>query len=203
MPPPMKFYFRAQDISLQLPGMDVSGKLVLTWKRGPRRTTTQPFPIKEKLNNVDGTLSRSAATSQDLALICTMFKNSKTGAFESKVSLSRAMLVSCVFDPQVCRACYAKDGPTSEQLWMAVASPLMCFSFMPIDRQCFLQSATFSLAEEAEDGSMRKLGSEAVDLSSFATPDISSSPVELSLCEGKIILKFSLSSHWLKHSESP
>lgn len=83
---PMKFYFRAQDISLQLPGMDVSGKLVLTWKRGPRRTTTQPFPIKEKLNNVDGTLSRSAATSQDLALICTMFKNSKTGTFESKVS---------------------------------------------------------------------------------------------------------------------
>ena len=29
---PMKFYFRAQDISITLPGLDVQGKLVLVWK---------------------------------------------------------------------------------------------------------------------------------------------------------------------------
>ena len=28
----MKFYFRAQDISITLPGLDVQGKLVLVWK---------------------------------------------------------------------------------------------------------------------------------------------------------------------------
>ena len=40
---PMKFYFRAQDISVSLPGADIAGKLVLVWKRGPRRTVTEPF----------------------------------------------------------------------------------------------------------------------------------------------------------------
>ena len=82
----MKFYFRAQDINVSLPGLDVDGKLILVWKRGPRRTQTEPFEVKEKLSTVDGSLSRTASTSQDLALICTMFKNPKTGAFESKMS---------------------------------------------------------------------------------------------------------------------
>jgi len=81
---PMKFYFRAQDIVVTLPGAEVEGKLVLIWKRGPRRTQTEPFEVKEKLSSVDGSLSRSATTNQDLALICTMFKNAKTGGFEPK-----------------------------------------------------------------------------------------------------------------------
>ena len=33
---------------------------------------------------MDGSLRRTAATLQDLAIICTMFKNAKTGGFESK-----------------------------------------------------------------------------------------------------------------------
>lgn len=144
---PMKFYFRAQDICVLLPGMDVAGKLVLTWKRGPRRTTTEPFAVKEKLNNIDGTLVRKAATSQDLALICTMFKNSKSGVFESK-------------------------------------------------------SAAFTLKEEIEGGEERKLGSVTIDLSSYATPEVSADAVELSFCEGKILLKLTLSSHWLKHMKA-
>ena len=81
----MKFYFRAQNIQVSLPGVDIAGKLVLVWKRGPRRTVTEPFPVKETLSNVDGSLSRTAATAQDLALICTMFKT-RTGAFESKTA---------------------------------------------------------------------------------------------------------------------
>ena len=80
----MKFYFRAQDISIQLPGHDASGKLVVVWKRGPRRTETAPIEVKEQLSSVDGSLRRTAATLQDLAIICTMFKNAKTGGFESK-----------------------------------------------------------------------------------------------------------------------
>ena len=79
----MKFYFRASDIHVSLPEVDIAGKLLLVWKRGPRRTTTEPFEIKEKLSNVDGTISRTATTTQDLALICTMFKR-REGAFESK-----------------------------------------------------------------------------------------------------------------------
>eukprot|EP00966_Prymnesium_polylepis_P304944 7045569-Prymnesium_polylepis.1 len=150
---PMKFYFRAQEISVVLPGLDVTGKLVLTWKRGPRRTTTEPFPVKEKLNQVDGSLVRSATTSQDLALICTMFKNSKSGAFESKRV-----------------------------------------------RPAHAQSAAFTLKEELDGGEERKLGSVTIDLSSYATPEVSSDAVELSFCEGKVLLKFQLSSHWLKHS---
>ena len=71
---PMKFYFRAQDISIQLPGHDTSSKLIVVWKRGPRRTETGPIEVKETLNHVDGSLTRSATTLQDLALICTMFK---------------------------------------------------------------------------------------------------------------------------------
>ena len=141
---PMKFYFRAQEIAVMLPGMDITGKLVLTWKRGPRRTTTEPFAVKEKLDNINGSLVRSASTMQDLALICTMFKNSKSGAFEPK-------------------------------------------------------SAAFTLKEEMEGGSERKLGSVTIDLSSYATPEVSSDAVELSFCDGKIILKMKLSSHWLKH----
>lgn len=142
---PMKFYFRAQEITLLLPGMDVTGKLILTWKRGPRRTETEPFAVKETLNNVDGSLVRSASTSQDLALICTMFKNSKTGGFESK-------------------------------------------------------SAVFVLTEEVEgEERPRKLGTTSIDLSSYATPDLSSEPVELSFLDGKIMLKLQLTSHWLKH----
>ena len=58
---PMKFYFRATDISVNLPDVDISGKLVLVWKRGPRRTTTEPFAIKETLSSIDGSLSRTAS----------------------------------------------------------------------------------------------------------------------------------------------
>ena len=82
---PMRFYFRAQGISVQLPGADLAGKLVLVWKRGSRRTTTEPFEVIESLNAIDGTLSRTASTHQDLAMICTMFRKSR-GAFESKSS---------------------------------------------------------------------------------------------------------------------
>ena len=74
---PMKFYFRATDIFVTMPEVDIAGKLVLVWKRGPRRTTTEPFVVKETLSSVDGSLSRTASTSQDLALICTMFKNAR------------------------------------------------------------------------------------------------------------------------------
>ena len=70
----MKFYFRAQDINIKLPGYDTTGKLVVVWKRGPRRTETGPIEIKEQLSNVDGSLTRTAATLQDLALICTMYR---------------------------------------------------------------------------------------------------------------------------------
>ena len=63
---PMKFYFRAQDINIQLPGHDTSGKLVVVWKRGPRRTETAPIEVKEQLSSVDGSLRRTATTLQDL-----------------------------------------------------------------------------------------------------------------------------------------
>jgi hypothetical protein len=139
----MKFYFRATDISVSMPTVDIAGKLVLVWKRGPRRTTTEPFPVKESLSSVDGSLSRTASTSQELALICTMFKNSRTGTFEPK-------------------------------------------------------SASFSLREESAEGQERKLGTASVDLSSYATPEKSSDAVELSLMDGKVRLKLTLTSHWLK-----
>ena len=42
----MKFYFRAQEILLDMPGLDVQGQVVLVWKRGPRRTMTEPFSIQ-------------------------------------------------------------------------------------------------------------------------------------------------------------
>ncbi len=126
-----------------MPEVDIAGKLVLVWKRGPRRTTTEPFPVKEVLSSIDGSLSRTATTSQDLALICTMFKNARTGTFESK-------------------------------------------------------SASFSLREESVDGQERKLGTASIDLSSYATPNQSSDAVELSFMEGKVRLKLSLASHWLK-----
>ena len=93
---PMKFYFRAQDINIQLPGHDTSGKLVVVWKRGPRRTETAPIEVKEQLSSVDGSLRRTATTLQDLAIICTMFKNAKTGAFESKPVLTRTPPVASV-----------------------------------------------------------------------------------------------------------
>ena len=139
----MKFYFRATEISVSMPDLDVAGKLVLVWKRGPRRTMTEPFDVKETLSSVDGTLSRTASTTQDLALICTMFKNVRSGAFESK-------------------------------------------------------SSAFSLREETPEGVERKLGSASIDLSSYATPDKHSDAVELSFMEGKVRLKLTLTSHWLK-----
>lgn len=138
----MKFYFRATDIHVSMPEVDIAGKLVLVWKRGPRRTTTEPFPVKETLNNVDGSLSRTATTTQDLALICTMFKR-REGHFESK-------------------------------------------------------SASFSLREETPEGSERKIGTASIDLSSYATPDKTSDTVELMMMEGKVRLKLTLTSHWLK-----
>ena len=140
---PMKFYFRAQDITVSMPDVDIAGKLVLVWKRGHRRTQSEPFPVREVLNNVDGSLSRTASTTQDLALICTMYKQKRGGSFESK-------------------------------------------------------SSSFSLREETPEGSERKLGTVAVDLSSYATPEKSSDAVELGFMDNKIRLKLTLSSHWLK-----
>lgn len=140
---PMKFIFRAQDITVSLPGLDVAGKLVLVWKRGARRTPTQPFEVKETLSSIDGSLTRSAATPQDLALICTMFKNTRAGTFESK-------------------------------------------------------SAAFTLREETEDGEANKLGTAYIDLACYATPEPSTDRVELSMLDGKVVVSFSLSSHWLK-----
>jgi hypothetical protein len=141
---PMKFYFRAQDIQILLPGVDTQSKLVVVWKRGPRRTTTGAIDVVESLSSVDGSLSRVARTSQDLALICTMFKNSKTGGFEPK-------------------------------------------------------SAAFTIAEETAGGEEKKLGTCMIDLAAYATPEASTDPVELSFLEGKMVLKFTLSSHWLKN----
>lgn len=85
----MKFYFRAQDISVALPGIDIAGKLILLWKRGPRRTQTEPFPVREVLSSIDGSLSRTASTTQDLALICTMFKVSTRATALSVASSSQ------------------------------------------------------------------------------------------------------------------
>jgi len=142
---PMKFRFTVQDIHLSMPDVDVAGKLVLVWKRGPRRTQTEPFEVKEKLSSIDGSLSRSATTSQDLALICTMYKNKSTGSFESK-------------------------------------------------------DAKFQLKEETATGEETKLGTATIDLASYATPEHSSDPVELSFLDGKIRLKLTLTSHWLKNA---
>jgi len=136
---PMRFYFRAQDISVSLPGIDVRGSIILVWKRGYRRTATEPFEVTEELSSIDGSLTRTATTVQDLAQICTMFKNSRSGAFESKV-------------------------------------------------------ATFTLRSED-----KKLATATIDLSAYATPDMTSNPVELSLLDGAAILKFTLASHWLKN----
>jgi hypothetical protein len=44
---PMKFYFRAQDVTVDLRDTDIEGTLTLVWKRGYRRTSTEPFAIKE------------------------------------------------------------------------------------------------------------------------------------------------------------
>jgi len=139
---PMKFYFRAQDMSVLLPGLDIHGDIVVAWKRGYRRTATEPFAVKEELNPVNGVLTRIAATMQDLAQICTMFKNSRTQAFEPKV-------------------------------------------------------AQFTLRHGEQ-----KLGSATIDLSSYATPDMSSDPVELSMLDGKVLIKFTLTSHWLKNAQA-
>merc|ERR1719473_776786 len=119
-----------------------AGEIVISWKRGYRRTATEPFTIKEELNPVDGALTRSATTLQDLAQICTMFKNSRTQAFESKV-------------------------------------------------------AAFTLRHGEE-----KLGSATIDLAAYATPEMSSDPVELSMLDGKVIIKFTLTSHWLKNAQA-
>ena len=43
----MKFYFRAQDIQILLPGVDTQSKLVVVWKRVPRRTTTGAIDVVE------------------------------------------------------------------------------------------------------------------------------------------------------------
>jgi hypothetical protein len=40
----------------------------------------------QELSAIDGSLSRTASTSQDLAQICTMFRSSKSGNFESKMA---------------------------------------------------------------------------------------------------------------------
>ena len=142
---PLKYYFRAQDICVLLPGfIDLTGKLAVVWKRGHRKTMTSAFPIKEELSSIDGSITRTATTLEDLALVCTMFKSARSGTFESKL-------------------------------------------------------ATFTLREEMPDGDERKLCSATIDLSAYATPDISADPVELSFMEGKAVLKMTLSSHWLKN----
>lgn len=82
----MKFCFRAQDVSVELSGLEIEGSLALVWKKGYRRAATEPFPIKEELSPIDGSLSRTAIIAQDLAQICTLFKSTKTGSFESKTA---------------------------------------------------------------------------------------------------------------------
>lgn len=102
----------------------------------------------QELSAIDGSLSRSASTAQDLAQICTMFKSSKSGVFESKV-------------------------------------------------------AKFAL--EHVDGSRKgkqantKLGSASLDLAAYATVDMSSSNVKLSFLDGRVTLRMTLCSHWLKN----
>ena len=139
----MKFYFRANNISVSMPEVDVAGRLVLVWKRGPRRTQTEPFEVKEKLSSIDGSLWRSASTTQDLALICTMFKNVKSGAFDSKL-------------------------------------------------------AAFTLKEEDEKGVETKLGTAQIDLSSFATSELTHDKVELAFMDGNIRLHLTLTSKLIK-----
>jgi len=196
----MKFYFRAEDVSVDLNGLDIDGTLTLVWKRGYRRTSTDPFEIKEvarapvpicfrrqcplrrvhvaaleplckprhhhhrneltsrklptplqELSAIDGSLSRTAGTAQDLAQVCTMFKSSKSGSFESKV-------------------------------------------------------AKFTL--EHTDGTKQgkrantKLGFASLDLASYATAEMSSSRVELPFLNGRATLRMSLSSHWLKNLDA-
>ena len=65
---PLKYYFRADNIEVSLPGLDVSGKLVVTWKRGHRKTSTDAFAVKEELSSIDGSISRTASTLEDLCL---------------------------------------------------------------------------------------------------------------------------------------
>ena len=170
---PMKFYFRAQDISVSLPGVDIAGKLVLVWKRGPRRTTTEPFAIKETLSSIDGSLSRTATTTQDLALICTMFK------------------VALPIFPR------KKFVPLSSHSHDACSS--CCNTTSQTRAGAFeTKAASFSLMEESPEGSERKLGTASIDLASYATPEKSTDSVELSFLDGKIRLRLTLSSHWLK-----
>ena len=126
-----------------MPDVDIAGKLVLVWKRGPRRTQTEPFEVKEKLSSIDGSLWRSASTTQDLALICTMFKNVKSGAFDSKL-------------------------------------------------------AAFTLKEEDEKGVETKLGTAQIDLSSFATSELTHDKVELAFMDGNIRLHLTLTSKLIK-----
>ena len=55
---PMKFYFRATDIFVTMPEVDIAGKLVLVWKRGPRRTTTGAIDV---VADIDGPAALSAS----------------------------------------------------------------------------------------------------------------------------------------------
>jgi len=51
----MKFCFRAQDVSVELSGLEIEGSLALVWKKGYRRAATEPFPIKEvRLERLEG-----------------------------------------------------------------------------------------------------------------------------------------------------
>ena len=58
---PMKFYFRAQDINIKLPGYDTTGKLVVVWKRGENRRQTEPIQIVEGHDEKQN-LARTAST---------------------------------------------------------------------------------------------------------------------------------------------
>ena len=80
---PCKFSFQANDLNVTLHRDRHEGKLVIAFKRGGSRQETEPIPIKEGMQESDGSLVRMASTSQDLALIVTMFRQ-REGAFESK-----------------------------------------------------------------------------------------------------------------------
>jgi len=80
---PCKFSFQANDLNVTLHRVGYEGKLVIAFKRGASRRETEPIPIKEGMQKSDGGLVRMASTSQDLALLVTMFRRKK-GGFESK-----------------------------------------------------------------------------------------------------------------------
>ena len=80
---PCKFSFQANDLQVTLNRVGYEGKLVIAFKRGGSRRETEPIPIKEQLQKSDGCLVRTASTSQDLALLVTMFRQKK-GGFETK-----------------------------------------------------------------------------------------------------------------------